>query len=115
MPGFSGTVTIEMQFLADVELTCEDCRGMRFKQEILDIKYKGKNIHEALQMTVREAILFFKDVPKLTSKLKVLDSRRPRLSAARPISDNTLGRRGPTCQTRFAPRSKNDLGNAVYL
>ncbi|MEO7659640.1 MAG: excinuclease ABC subunit UvrA, partial [Pyrinomonadaceae bacterium] len=70
----SGTVTIEMQFLADVELTCEDCRGMRFKQEILDVKYKGKNIHEALQMTIREAILFFKDVNKLTSKLKVLDS-----------------------------------------
>ena len=70
----SGTVTIEMQFLADVELTCEDCRGMRFKQEILDIKYKGKNIHEALQLTIREAIVFFKDVPKLTSKLKVLDS-----------------------------------------
>ncbi|MFT3744915.1 MAG: excinuclease ABC subunit UvrA [Pyrinomonadaceae bacterium] len=70
----SGTVTIEMQFLADVELTCEDCRGMRFKQEILDVKYKGKNIHEALQLTIREAIVFFKDVPKLTSKLKVLDS-----------------------------------------
>ncbi len=70
----SGTVTIEMQFLADVELTCEDCRGMRFKQEILDIKYKGKNIHEVLNMTIREALLFFKDVAKLTTKLKVLDS-----------------------------------------
>lgn len=70
----SGTVTIEMQFLADVELTCEDCRGMRFKQEILDIKYKGKNIHEALQMTIREAILFFKDVAKIVSRLKVLDA-----------------------------------------
>ncbi len=70
----SGIVTIEMQFLADVELTCEDCRGMRFKQEILDIKYKGKNIHEALQMTVREALLFFKGINKLTSKLKVLDA-----------------------------------------
>ncbi len=70
----SGTVTIEMQFLADVELTCEDCRGTRFKQEILDIKYKGKNVHEVLQMTIREALFFFKDVAKLTSKLKVLDA-----------------------------------------
>ena len=70
----SGTVTIEMHFLADVELTCEDCRGMRFKQDILDVKYKGKNIHETLQMTIREAILFFKDVPKLISRLKVLDA-----------------------------------------
>jgi len=70
----SGVVTIEMQFLADVELTCEDCRGMRFKQEILDVKYKGKNIHEVLQLTIREAIVFFKDVTKIVSRLKVLDS-----------------------------------------
>jgi len=70
----SGTVTIEMQFLADVELTCEDCRGMRFKQDVLDVKYKGKSIHDVLEMTIREAILFFKDVNKLTTKLKVLDS-----------------------------------------
>jgi excinuclease ABC subunit A len=70
----SGTVTIEMQFLADVELTCEDCRGMRFKSEILDVKYKGRNIHEVLQMTIREALIFFKDVAKLVSRLKVLDA-----------------------------------------
>jgi excinuclease ABC subunit A len=70
----SGTVTIEMQFLADVELTCEDCRGTRFRKEILDIKYKGRNIHEVLQMTIREAILFFKDVNKLISRLKMLES-----------------------------------------
>ncbi len=70
----SGVVTIEMQFLADVELTCEDCRGMRFKQEVLDVKYKGRNIHEALQLTIREALMFFKDVPKLVTKLKVLDA-----------------------------------------
>jgi len=67
-------VTIEMQFLADVELTCEDCRGMRFKREVLDVKYKGKNIHEALQMTIREAISFFRDVAKIVSRLKVLDA-----------------------------------------
>ena len=70
----SGTVTIEMQFLADVELTCEDCRGTRFRQEILEVKYKGKNINDVLEMTVREAILFFKDVNKLTSRLKMLES-----------------------------------------
>ena len=69
----SGTVTIEMQFLADVELTCEDCRGTRFKNDILDVRYKGKNIAEVLQLTIREAILFFKDVKKLVNKLKVLD------------------------------------------
>ncbi|MCD9187924.1 MAG: excinuclease ABC subunit UvrA [Pyrinomonadaceae bacterium] len=70
----SGTVTVEMQFLADVELTCEDCRGTRFRDEILDVKYKGKNIAEVLELTVREAILFFKDVNKLVNKLKVIEA-----------------------------------------
>ena len=70
----SGTVTIEMQFLADVELTCEDCRGTRFREEILNVKYKGRNIAEALDLTVREAILFFKEVKKIVNKLKVLES-----------------------------------------
>jgi excinuclease ABC subunit A len=69
----SGTVTVEMQFLADVELTCEDCRGTRFRDEILSVKYKGRNVHEVLEMTVREAMVFFKDVKKLTTKLKTLD------------------------------------------
>jgi excinuclease ABC subunit A len=69
----SGTVTVEMQFLADVELTCEDCRGTRFRDDILGVKYKGRNIHEVLEMTVREAMLFFKDVKKLTTRLKMLD------------------------------------------
>lgn len=69
----SGTVTVEMQFLADVELTCEDCRGTRFREEVLNIKYKGKNIHDVLQLTVREAILFFKDTKKLVSRLRSLD------------------------------------------
>lgn len=70
----SGTVTVEMQFLADVELTCEECSGTRFKSEILDVRYKGKNIHEVLQMTIREASVFFKEVNKLVNKLKVLDA-----------------------------------------
>ncbi|MCW5949517.1 MAG: excinuclease ABC subunit UvrA [Pyrinomonadaceae bacterium] len=70
----SGVVTIEMQFLADVDLTCEDCRGTRFKREILDVRYKGKNIHEVLEMTISEAIAFFKDIAKIVSRLKVLAS-----------------------------------------
>jgi excinuclease ABC subunit A len=67
-----GTVTVEMQFLADVELVCEECKGMRFKPGILEIRYKGKNIYEVLQMTVREAISFFSVVPRITNKLKAL-------------------------------------------
>jgi excinuclease ABC subunit A len=69
----SGTVTVEMQFLADVELTCEDCRGTRFRGEILNVKYKGKSIHDVLDLTVREAILFFKETKKLVTRLKTLD------------------------------------------
>ncbi len=68
-----GTVTVEMQFLADVELVCEECGGKRFKQTVLEIKYRGKNIHEVLSMTVREALGFFSQVPRIAAKLKVLE------------------------------------------
>jgi excinuclease ABC subunit A len=68
-----GTVTVEMQFLADVELICEECKGQRYKPEVLDIRYRGKNIHEALQLTIKEALRFFAEVPKITDKLRVLD------------------------------------------
>src|SRR3989442_14431426 len=62
-----------MQFLADVELVCEECKGTRYKSGVLEILYKGKNIYQVLQMTVREALLFFANVSKITKKLKVLD------------------------------------------
>jgi excinuclease ABC subunit A len=68
-----GTVTVEMQFLADVELVCEECKGTRFKPQIMDIRYRGKNIHEVLNLTVREALHFFRDVNKIASRLRVLD------------------------------------------
>ena len=68
-----GTVTVEMQFLADVELICEECRGTRYKSSVLEVRYRGKNIHELLQMTVREALAFFVNVPKVVSKLRILN------------------------------------------
>ncbi len=68
-----GTVTVEMQFLADVELVCEECKGTRFKRETLEIRYRGKSIAEVLDLTVREAISFFRDVNKIVNRLKVLD------------------------------------------
>ena len=68
-----GTVTVEMQFLADVELICEECKGTRYKSGILEIRYDGLNIHEVLQLTVREAMVFFHAAPRLVQKLKVLD------------------------------------------
>ena len=68
-----GTVTVEMQFLADVELVCDECKGTRYKSQVLEITYKGKNIHDVLNLTIREALKFFADVPRLTEKLRVLD------------------------------------------
>jgi excinuclease ABC subunit A len=68
-----GTVTVEMQFLADVELICEECKGTRYKPEILEIRYHGKNIHEVLDMTVKSALHFFSGSPKIVDKLRVLD------------------------------------------
>jgi excinuclease ABC subunit A len=68
-----GTVTVEMQFLADVELPCEECSGTRYKASTLEIHYKNKNIHDVLQMTVREALRFFAGHPKIVDKLAVLE------------------------------------------
>jgi excinuclease ABC subunit A len=68
-----GTVTVEMRFLADVELVCEECRGTRYKNSVLEVLYKEKNIHDVLQMTVREALAFFAPVPKVTARLRVLE------------------------------------------
>jgi excinuclease ABC subunit A len=68
-----GTVTVEMRFLADVELVCEECRGTRYKSSVLEVLYKEKNIHDVLQLTVREALAFFAPVPKVTARLRVLE------------------------------------------
>jgi excinuclease ABC subunit A len=62
-----------MQFLADVELVCEDCKGARYKPEVLQITYRGKNIHEVLNLTVKEALSFFAAAHKVVDKLRVLE------------------------------------------
>jgi excinuclease ABC subunit A len=68
-----GTVTVEMQFLADVELICEECKGTRYKPQVLEVRYRGKNIHEVLDLTIKEAQHFFANVPKIADKLRVLE------------------------------------------
>jgi excinuclease ABC subunit A len=68
-----GTVTVEMQFLADVELICEECKGTRYKAQVLEVRYHGNNIHEVLNLTVKEALRFFAEVPKITEKVRVLE------------------------------------------
>lgn len=78
-----GTIKVEMQFMADVELVCENCGGKRFKKEILDVKYKGKNIHDILEQTVNEAIEFFNSGKSSLEKMIV--------NKLRPLSDVGLG------------------------
>ncbi|HET9466823.1 MAG TPA: excinuclease ABC subunit UvrA, partial [Vicinamibacterales bacterium] len=68
-----GEVRVEMQFLADVFVPCDQCDGRRFKPQILEVKYRGKNINQVLDLTVREALTFFSTSPKVLRRLQVLD------------------------------------------
>tara|TARA_B100000900_G_C20597170_1_gene723909 strand:- start:1188 stop:3986 length:2799 start_codon:yes stop_codon:yes gene_type:complete len=68
-----GSVKIEMQFMADLHLTCETCGGQRFKKEILEVRYQNKNINEILNLTVSEALIFFSDKKNICDKIKPLD------------------------------------------
>ena len=67
-----GIIKIEMHFLPDVYVECEVCKGKRYNRETLEVKYKGKNISEVLNMTVEEALVFFENIPKIKKKLQTL-------------------------------------------
>jgi len=68
-----GEVKVEMQFLADVFVPCEQCEGRRFKSQVLEVRYRGRNVTDVLDMTVREALVFFANTPKVLRRLQVLD------------------------------------------
>jgi excinuclease ABC subunit A len=68
-----GQIRVEMQFLADVFVPCEQCDGQRFKPQVLDVRYRGRNVHQVLEMTVREALTFFAGSPKVLRRLLLLD------------------------------------------
>ena len=63
---------IEMHFLADIYVPCEVCKGERYNRETLEVRYKDKNIHDILEMTVEEAMNFFENIPKIYRKIKTL-------------------------------------------
>lgn len=67
-----GEIVVEMQFLADVKLLCDECKGKRFKKEVLDVKYRGKSIYDILDMTIEEAIDFFEEEKDIYQKIKPL-------------------------------------------
>jgi excinuclease ABC subunit A len=78
-----GIIKVEMQFMADVELTCESCNGKRFKKEILEVKYHGKSIYDMLEMTIDDAVSFFSEHPGRTEK-RIIEKLKP-------LSDVGLG------------------------
>ena len=67
-----GIIKIEMHFLPDIYVPCEVCKGKRYNRETLEVKYKGKSIHDVLEMTVEEGLEFFKNIPKFQRKLQTL-------------------------------------------
>ena len=85
-----GKVTIEMQFMADITLECEHCHGKRFKQEILDVYYRGKNIYDVLEMTVNQAIEFFSE-PIASSPNSLINLSRKIVSRLKPLQDVGIG------------------------
>ncbi len=109
-----GTVTVEMQFLADVELLCDECRGKRFKPSTLKVTYKGKNIADVLEMTVKEALAFFADVPAVISKLRVLNEIG--LGYLRLGQSATTLSGGEAQRVRLAANlAQSDLSNSLFI
>ena len=110
----AGTIKIEMHFLPDVHITCNVCKGKRYNRETLDIRYRGKTIHEVLEMTVEEALHFFSKIPSILRKLKTLD--------AVGLGYIKLGQSALTLSGGEAQRvklslelSKKSTGNTFYL
>ena len=109
-----GLIKVEMHFLPDVYVPCDICSGKRYNRETLDIRYKGKNIHEVLDMTVEQAFEFFSAVPTLHRKLETLIDVG--------LSYITLGQNATTLSGGEAQRiklarelSKRDTGNTLYI
>ncbi|GAK02620.1 excinuclease ABC subunit A [Geomicrobium sp. JCM 19037] len=85
-----GIIKIEMHFLPDVYVPCEECDGKRYNRETLDIKYKNKNIADVLEMTVDEAIVFYENIPRIYRKIKTLQDVG--------LGYIKLGQSAPRCQ-----------------
>ncbi|MEM4633757.1 MAG: excinuclease ABC subunit UvrA [Candidatus Anstonellaceae archaeon] len=109
-----GVKKIEMQFLPDVYVTCEECGGKRYDSETLQIKYKGKNIHEVLSMSVEEALMFFQNIPSIKNKLETMnDVGLGYLSLGQPAT--TLSG-GEAQRIKLAAElSRRDTGATVYI
>ncbi|MCX8198071.1 MAG: excinuclease ABC subunit UvrA [Candidatus Micrarchaeota archaeon] len=109
-----GVKRIEMQFLPDVYVTCEECGGKRYDSETLQIRYKGKNIHEVLSMSVEEALRFFQSIPSVKNKLETMnDVGLGYISLGQPAT--TLSG-GEAQRIKLAAElSRRDTGSTVYI
>lgn len=109
-----GIVKIEMHFLADIFVPCEVCKGMRYNRETLEVKYKGKNIYEVLDMTVDEALEFFKNLPKLRRKLETL--QEVGLGYIKLGQSSTTLSGGEAQRVKLATElSKRSTGKTIYI
>lgn len=109
-----GIVKIEMHFLADIFVPCEVCKGKRYNRETLEVKYKGKNIYDVLDMTVDEALEFFKNLPKLRRKLETL--RDVGLGYIKLGQSSTTLSGGEAQRVKLATElSKRSTGKTIYI
>ena len=109
-----GVIKVEMHFLPDVYVPCDVCRGKRYNRETLEIRYKGKNIHEVLEMTVEDAFVFFQNVPVVAKKLQTLMDVG--LSYIRLGQNATTLSGGEAQRVKLAKElSKRDTGNTLYI
>jgi excinuclease ABC subunit A len=109
-----GVMRIEMQFLPDVYVTCDECKGKRYNSETLNVKYKGKTISEVLDMTVEEALEFFKNIPVVEKKLQTLD--KVGLGYIRLGQPATTLSGGEAQRIKLAAElSKRDTGKTLYI
>ena len=109
-----GLLKIEMHFLPDIYVPCEVCKGRRYNRETLEVRYKGKNIHEVLDMTVEEAVEFFQPVPKIRRKLETL--KEVGLSYVKLGQPSTTLSGGEAQRVKLATElSKRATGRTIYI
>ncbi len=109
-----GLLKIEMHFLPDIYVPCEVCKGKRYNRETLEVRYKGKNIHEVLEMTVEEALPFFENLPKLYNRVKTL--KDVGLGYVKLGQPSTTLSGGEAQRVKLATElSKQSTGSTVYI
>ncbi len=109
-----GVIKVEMHFLPDVYVPCDVCRAKRYNRETLEIRYKGKNIHEVLDMTIEDAAVFFQNVPVISKKLQTLMDVG--LTYVRLGQNATTLSGGEAQRVKLAKElSKRDTGNTLYI